>query len=83
MVEWGLGLDARNLEAGGLEGADGRLTAGAGALDEHGDLVQAVLHGCLGSGLGGKLRRERGGLTGASKPTVPPDCGEITLPWGR
>src|SRR5215207_9851716 len=50
--------DGADLEAGGLEGTDRSLPAGAGALHEHVDLLHAVL-GCLAGGaLGGHLRGE-------------------------
>ena len=58
MRNGGLVLDARNLEAGGLEGADGRLAARTGALDEHGDLLHAVLLGRLGALLRSHLSGE-------------------------
>lgn len=61
----GLVLDARDLEASSLEGADGGLTTGAGALDEDRNLLHTVLHGLLGSSLGSHLGSERRGLTGA------------------
>src|SRR4051794_36650910 len=58
-------LDARDLEAGGLEGADGGLATGARALDEHLDLLQALLHALAGGGVGGDLCRKRGRLARA------------------
>ena len=58
-------LDAGNFQPCCLQRTDGGLAAGAGTLHEHGDLVQAVLHGRLRSGLGGHLRGKRGGFTGA------------------
>src|SRR3954452_1222956 len=64
----GLGSDvahARDLEAGGLEGADRGLPAGAGALDEDLDLLQAVLDALARGGVGRDLRGEGGGLAGA------------------
>src|SRR4051812_8680508 len=36
--------DERDLEAGGLESAEGAFAAGAGALHEDGDAAHAVLH---------------------------------------
>src|SRR5690606_5308226 len=54
-------LDRAHLEAGGLQGADRGLTAGAGTLDEDVDLLHAVLlgaaRGCLSGELGGERRR--------------------------
>ena len=58
-------LDAGHFEASSLQGADGGLAAGAGTLHVHGNLVQAMLHCRLGSGLGGHLRGERRGFAGA------------------
>src|SRR4051794_17830732 len=58
-------LDARDLEAGGLEGADRGLATGAGTLDEDLDLLQALLHALAGGRVGGDLRGEGGGLAGA------------------
>src|SRR5213592_5165722 len=52
-------LDAEDLEAGRLERADRRLAAGARALDEDLDLLEAVLHALAGAGVGGHLGRER------------------------
>src|SRR5829696_3404200 len=60
--------DGAHLEAGGLEGADRLLAAGAGSLDVDLDLAHAMLHGALG----GTVRGERGGirrrLPGALEP---------------
>ena len=61
-------LDARDLQTGGLERADGGRAAASGTLDEDGDLLEAVLHRHLGGLLGGHLRRERRGLAGALEP---------------
>src|SRR3954452_12965246 len=58
-------LDARDLEAGGLEGADGRLAPGTGALDGDLDFLQALLHALAGGGVGGDLRGERSRLARA------------------
>src|SRR6266508_4616518 len=63
-------LDALDLQASGLQGADGRLPARAGALDEHVDLADAVLLGPAGGLLGGELRRERGRLAGPLEADV-------------
>src|SRR5215203_1930481 len=63
-------LDALDLQAGGLEGADGRLPAGARALDEDVDLADAVLLGPAGGLLGRQLGRERGRLARALEPDV-------------
>src|SRR5215208_6817951 len=63
-------LDALDLQAGGLEGADGRLPAGAGTLDEHVDLADAVLLGPTSGLLGRQLGRERGGLARALEADV-------------
>src|ERR1700730_16792843 len=52
--------DRRDLQAGGLQAADCGLAAGAGALDEDLDGLEAVLHGAprrlLGRHLGGERR---------------------------
>src|SRR4029453_4566848 len=55
-------LAALDLQAGGLQGADGRLPARARALDVHVDLADAVLLGPAGGLLGRQLGRERGRL---------------------
>src|SRR3954454_7255060 len=62
--------DGADLEAGGLEGTDRGLPAGAGALHEHVDLLHAVLGGLAGGALGGHLRGERSGLTRALEAHV-------------
>src|SRR5436305_11698615 len=62
---WGHVLDAEHLEAGGLERADRRLTPRAGALDEHLDLLQAVLDALAGGRVGGHLSGERSRLARA------------------
>src|SRR6266404_1781237 len=61
-------LDTENLEAGGLERADGRLASRAGALDEDLDLLQAVIHALPGARVGGDLRSERGRFARALEP---------------
>src|SRR4051794_16579650 len=58
-------LDRGHVEAGGLQRADRRLAAGAGALGEDLDPLQAVLHALLGGGVGGHLGGERRRLAGA------------------
>src|SRR3954452_7491255 len=58
-------LDARHLEAGGLERADRGLAAGAGTLHEDLDLLKALLDALAGSGVGRDLRGERRRLAGA------------------
>src|SRR3954469_20024295 len=50
--------DGADLEAGRLQRTDRGLTAGARTLDEHVDLLQAVLLGLAGGVLGRHLRRE-------------------------
>src|SRR3990170_21096 len=55
-------LDGADLEADGTQRTDRGLPAGAGALDEHVDLLHAVLHRTPAGRLGGHLRGERGGL---------------------
>src|SRR5579875_3805937 len=52
-------LDARHLEARGLQGADRGLTARARALHEDLDLLQPVLDALAGGGVGRHLGRER------------------------
>src|SRR5207253_2868978 len=52
-------LYAQDLEPGRLERADRRLPAGARALDEDLDLLEAVLHALAGAGVGGHLGGER------------------------
>src|SRR6187549_540164 len=59
-----------HLEAGGLQRTNRGLPAGAGTLDEHVDLLHAVLGGLAGGALGGHLRRERRGLARALEPDV-------------
>src|SRR3954454_18675002 len=59
--------DARDLEAGGLEGADRGLPAGAGPLDEDLDLLQAVLDALARRGVGGDLGGEGRGLARAAE----------------
>src|ERR1044072_6617453 len=56
-----------HLEAGGLEGADRGLAAGAGTLDEDLDLLQAVLDALACRRVGRHLRGERRRLARASE----------------
>ena len=58
-------LDGLDVQAGGLQGGDGRLAAGAGALDPHLDLLDAELRRLLGGDLGGPLGGERRALAAA------------------
>src|SRR3954454_10959009 len=58
-------LDRADLQAGGLDGADRGLAAGARTLHEDVDLAHAVLLGATRGGLGGHLRGERSRLAGA------------------
>ena len=58
-------LDRLDVQAGGLQGGDGRLAAGAGALDPHLDLLDAELRRLLGARLGGALGGERRALAAA------------------
>src|SRR5690349_19019612 len=59
-----------HLEAGGLQRADGGLAARTRALDEHVDLLHAVLLRLAGSVLGGELGGERRRLTRALEAHV-------------
>src|SRR5436309_6946265 len=58
-------LHAGDLEAGGLERADRGLPAGARALHEDLDLLQALLDALAGGRVGRHLGGERRGLAGA------------------
>src|SRR3954470_23363541 len=62
--------DGADLEAGGLEGTDRGLPAGAGALHEHVDLLHAVLGGLAGRALGRHLGGERRRLARALETDV-------------
>src|SRR5918997_2463692 len=62
--------DRADLEAGGLQRADRGLAAGAGTLDEHVDLLHAVLGGLAGRALRGHLGGERRGLARALETDV-------------
>ena len=62
--------DRAHLEAGGLERADRGLTSRAGALDEHVDLLDAVLLRLAGRVLGGELGGEGRRLTRALEADV-------------
>src|SRR5699024_661060 len=79
--------DRADLEAGGLEGTDGGFAARTRALDEHVDLLHAVLLRLARSVLGGHLRGERGGLAGALEPDVarggPRDDGTLRVRDGH
>src|SRR3954467_1561832 len=55
-------LDGADLEADRTQGPDRRLAARARALDEHVDLLHAMVHRPAPGGLGGHLRGERRGL---------------------
>src|SRR6187551_376162 len=63
--------DGAHLEAGGLEGADRLLSAGAGSLDVDLDLAHAVLHRTLGGAVGSERGRVRRALAGALEPGDP------------
>src|SRR3954470_1159018 len=75
--------DGADLEAGGLEGTDRGLPAGAGTLHEHVDLLHAVLGRLAGGALGGHLRGERRGLARALETDVagggPRDDGTVRI----
>src|SRR5436309_5047788 len=59
-------LDAEDLQPGGLQGADCGLATGSGPLDEHLDLLHAVLVDRLPcAGVRRDLRGERSGLPGS------------------
>src|SRR3954468_19157351 len=58
-------LDARDLEARGLQRADRGLAARARALHEDLDLLEALLDPLAGRGVGRDLRGEGGRLAGA------------------
>src|ERR671920_1576749 len=62
--------DGADLEAGGLEGTDRGLAAGAGTLHEHVDLLHAVLGGLAGGVLRGHLGGERRRLARALETDV-------------
>src|ERR1700733_5788275 len=59
--------DAANLDAGGGEGADRGLAAGAGTGDAHIDRSDAVVASCVGCTDGGLLRGKRSSLAGATE----------------
>src|SRR3954452_20194472 len=63
--------DGADLEADGLQRADGGLAAGAGTLHEHVDLAHPVLLRAAGGRLGGHLRREGRRLAGALEADLP------------
>ena len=59
--------DHGDLQAGCLQGADGALTAGTGALNVDLNGLHAMLDGGLGSDLSSALRSVRSALTGATE----------------
>ena len=61
----GLVLDARNLETGGLQGANGGLASGTGALHEYGHPAKSMLHGSFCTSLSRNLSRKGCGLARA------------------
>src|SRR3954471_21955736 len=63
-------LDGTDLEARGLEGTDGSLATGAGALDEDVDLLHAVLLRTAGGRLSGHLCGEGRALARALEADV-------------
>ena len=60
-------LDHGDLKAGGLQGADGGLAPGAGALDVDVYGLEAILLGMGGGGLRGRLGGKRRGLLAAAE----------------
>jgi len=75
-------LNRTDLKAGRLQRPDGRLPAGAWALDKDIDLAHAVLHRASRGSLGGHLRGKGVDLREPLNPTWPDDAQEITLPPG-
>ena len=73
-------LDAGHLDAGGGQGPDGRLTAGAGASHQHVDPAHTVLHGPLGALLGRQLGGEGGGFPRSLEPHVAGRCPGQNVP---
>jgi len=73
-------FDAQDLEAGGLEGANGGLAAGARTAHEDLDLLEPVFHALARRRLGGHLGRERVLLREPLKPTAPALSQAMTLP---
>src|SRR6187399_3760441 len=63
--DWGDVGDGADLEAGGLEGADRLLAAGARTLHVDLDLAHAVLHRTLGRAVSRERRRVGRALAGA------------------
>ena len=67
---WGMGVTSLIMvtsRPSGLQGADGSLTAGAGALHEHFHGFQPMLHSGLGGGLSRDLGGKRRGLPGTAE----------------
>ena len=62
MWDWSGIFDRKNLEANGWDGADGRFTAWAWALDLDVNLTEALVEGALSSGASGELSGEWGGF---------------------
>lgn len=62
--------DPEDLQTGGLQGTNGRLTAGAGALDEDINLAHPVILSLLAGGFCSKLRSKRSGLAGAFETDI-------------
>jgi hypothetical protein len=60
--DWSGIFDRKNLEANGWDGADGRFTAWAWALDLDVNLTEALVEGALSSGASGELSGEWGGF---------------------
>jgi len=77
--------DTGNIDAGGLEGTNGGLSAAARALDENLHLAQAMIQGPLGGSIGTELgsigRPLPGALEFARPGTAPSD--DITLKVGE
>src|SRR6188768_1562237 len=61
-------LDGGDVETGGLQRANRRLTAGAGALGEDLDPLEPVFHALFGGRVGGHLGGERGRLARTFEP---------------
>src|SRR3954454_9764780 len=78
-------LDARDLEAGGLEAANRGLAAGAGALDEDFDLLHALFDALARGGVSRHLRSEGRRLARALEPGAAGGlpCDDIALAVGQ
>ena len=74
--------DGTNLEARRLQGTDGGFTTGTRALDEHVDLLEAVLHSLAGCGSAAIPAAYGVDLREPLKPTSPPDAQDTTAPDG-